>query len=242
MLRTTEPAPSRAFGPAERSRPGGRTRVLLVDDHTLFRAGLRDILEAEGDFAVVAEAGDSESAVARAAETRPDVVLLDVEIPGEKAATTLCRILRVSPASRVIVVSMYDEPRLVQDLLVLGVRGYLLKRITREELIAAVRTVHADDGRCVLSISRESLAQVHGAAASPLSHREQQVLLLVADAMSNAQIATRLSITEGTVKRHLGNIFGKLGAVSRIDAVNKAVSASLISLPQQRFHLMRGSA
>ncbi|MFF4407660.1 response regulator [Streptomyces sp. NPDC001262] len=209
---------------------GTLTRIVVVDDHTLFREGLREILEAEKEFVVVGEAGSHADAVRVAGETQPDVALLDVGLPDSGAAETVRRILDVAPATRVIMVSVYDEPRTVQELLACGVRGYLLKSVGRQDLLSAVRSVLADDERIVLSVSRASMAQVHAvsAPAGLLSAREREVMTLVAQGMTNGQAASRLSITEGTVKHHLRNIFGKLGATSRLDAVNKAISASLI--------------
>jgi DNA-binding NarL/FixJ family response regulator len=210
-------------------------RVVLVDDHSIVRDGLREILGSEPDIEVVADTGDSSSAVAAVEQHKPDVVLLDVEIPGEDVTVTVRKMRQVSPASRVIILSMYDGPVLVQSLLALGVQGYLLKSVTRLELIAAVRSARADKDRVVLSVSQESMMRaVDGnSGGSVLTERERAVLQLVAYAMSNAQIASRLGLTEGTVKRHLRNIFVKLGAVSRIDAVNKATTASLIHSTQR---------
>lgn len=210
------------------SSPADRITILIVDDHTLVREGLREILEVHDDLKVVGEAGDSETAVVVAAGEQPDVVLLDVEIPGSEVTETVQRIRRHSPGSQVVILSMYEGPLLLQNLLAAGIRGYLLKSVHAEELVAAIRTVCLDDGRVVLGVSRESLAQAHGGAAGTLSARERQVLELTAEALSNGQIASRLSLTEATVKRHLRNVFAKLGAVSRIDAVNKAAAAGLI--------------
>jgi DNA-binding NarL/FixJ family response regulator len=201
-------------------------RIVLVDDHMLVREGIREILTLEADLRVVAEAGDSAAAVEAVKLQQPDIVLLDVEIPGDEVTTTVRNIHVVSPASRVVILSMYDGPQLVRSLLGLDVKGYLLKSVTRLELVAAIRSASAADGRIVLSVSPESLW--HAESASTLSARERSVLELVADAMSNVQVASRLGLTEATVKRHLRNIFVKLGAVSRIDAVNKAVAMSLI--------------
>lgn len=211
-------------------RVGSVIRIVVVDDHTLFRDGLREILEAEEGFAVVGEAGTHSQAVRVAAETQPDVALLDVGLPGSGATRTVRQLLQATPRTRVIMVSVDDEPRTVQELLAAGVRGYLLKSATRQELVAAVRSVLANDERVVLSVSRASMAQVHTAAALPglLSAREREVMTLVAQGMTNGQTARQLSISEGTVKHHLRNIFGKLGATSRLDAVNKAIAASLI--------------
>jgi DNA-binding NarL/FixJ family response regulator len=209
--------------------PGDAIRVVLVDDHVLVREGLREILEAHDDLKVVGEAGDSEGAIAVVTQKRPDVVLLDVEIPGaDDVITTVSRLLAAAPATKVIILSMYDGPRLVQNLLDLGVTGYLLKSVTRHELVAAIRGSQADPDRIMVSVSRRSLAVMQGGGEVTLSPQERAILQLVAQALSNAQIASRVSITEATVKRHLHNIFAKLGAVSRIDAVNKAAAASLI--------------
>jgi DNA-binding NarL/FixJ family response regulator len=123
----------------------------------------------------------------------------------------------------VIILSMYEGPQLVQALLAAGIRGYLLKSIHWQELVVAIRAVHTDSDRVVLGVSRESLRYVQqGPPPGTLSARELEVLELVAQAFSNSQIASRLNLTEATVKRHLRNVFVKLGAVSRLDAVNKA--------------------
>jgi DNA-binding NarL/FixJ family response regulator len=200
-----------------------RITILLVDDHALVREGLREILQMQGDMRVVGEAEDSATTVALAAAEQPDIVLLDIEIPGDEVTTTVNQILKLSPASRVIILSMYESPRLVQTLLAAGIRGYLLKSIHWQELVVAIRAIHADSDRITLGVSGESLRHVQqGPSPGTLSTRELEVLDLVAQALSNGQIASRLNLTEATVKRHLRNIFVKLGAVSRLDAVNKA--------------------
>ncbi len=204
-------------------------RLVIVEDHVLVREGLIEILQTYEDLEVVGAAGHSGSAVPVVAKQKPDTVILDVEIPGDEVTTTVGRIQEVSPGTKILVLSMYDGPELVRHLLGLGVKGYLLKNATRHELVAAIRGAHADDGRIVLFVSRESLAHVQDGSSATLSARERDVLELVALGMSNAQVASRLSLTEATVKRHLRNTFVKLGAVSRIDAVNKAVAASQIS-------------
>jgi DNA-binding NarL/FixJ family response regulator len=208
------------------------TTVLIVDDHALVRAGVRGILEAQEDMHVVGEAGDSSSTLALAAVEQPDVVLLDIEIPGGEVTTTVRQIHSCSPRSRVIILSMYEGPQLVQALLTAGIRGYLLKSTHWQELVLAIRAVVADRDRVVLGVSRQSLGTVlQGTPGEMLSTREREVLTLVGEALSNSQIASRLSLTEATVKRHLRNIFVKLGAVSRIDAVNKAVQWQLLHRP-----------
>ncbi|HZN73220.1 MAG TPA: response regulator transcription factor [Micromonosporaceae bacterium] len=204
--------------------------VVLVDDHVLMREGLREILETQPDVVVVGEAGDSATAISVIAEHQPRVILLDVEIPGGDVTDTVTAVRELSPRTEIIILSMYDGPHLVQRLLALGIRGYLLKSVGRAELVSAIRNASTDDGNVILSVSRRSLSQMPTTGA--LTPRELDVLELASRALSNAQIASRLYLTEATVKRHLSNIFAKLGAVSRIDAVNKAVAASLIPPPR----------
>lgn len=206
------------------------TTVLIVDDHVLVREGLRGILETQEDLHVVGQASDAASTVAVAAETQPDVVLLDIEIPGGDAPATVRRIHACSPQSRVIILSMYEGSQLVDDLLAAGVRGYLLKSVHWQELVLAIRTVVADSNRLVLGVSRKSLRPLREKPSDEvLSNREREVLALVGEALSNRQIAARLSLTEATIKRHLRNIFVKLGAVSRLDAVNKATELGTLA-------------
>ena len=204
-------------------------KVLLVDDHALFREGVAEICDAEEDMWVVGEAQNGVEAVTLAAKETPDVVVLDVEMPVMGAEMAITRILRASPSSKVLVLTMYDEPRLVRKLLALGAHGYIVKNATREELVAAIRTVYQVEDRVVLSVSRSTADRLEGAEKSMLSSRELEVLLLTARAMSNSQIASYLHISEGTVKRHLTNIYAKLGVSSRADAAKKALTSGLIT-------------
>jgi DNA-binding NarL/FixJ family response regulator len=212
-----------------------RTTILIVDDHALVREGLREILETQPDLRVVGEAENSAMTVSMVAQHQPDVVLLDVEIPGDEVTVTVSQVRVKSPGSRVIILSMYEGPQLVQGLLAVGIRGYLLKSVHWQELVVAIRAVCADSDRLVLGVSRESLGYAgHGLGPDTLSARERAVLDLVAQALSNSQIAARLHLTEATVKRHLRNIFVKLGAVSRLDAVNKAAESGTRARPGRR--------
>jgi len=201
-----------------------RIRILVADDHTLLREALCDVLRTEPDFEIVADVGDADTVVRVATEVRPDVILLDVEMPGTPTLGTVARLRRTVPEARVIVLSMHDDPELMQDMLRSGARAYLHKSVSRVELVTAIRSV-ASPGRLVLTITP---AAGSGPTGPLLSKREREVVALVAEARSNRQIAAQLAINEGTVKRHLRNIFGKLGAVSRLDAVNKALQAAEI--------------
>jgi DNA-binding NarL/FixJ family response regulator len=221
---------------------GHRITVVLVDDHRLVREGLREILAAEDDIAVVGEAANSADAVAQIGTHLPDVVLLDVEIPGCEVTETVTVIRALSPDTRILILSMYDGPQLVRRLLGFGICGYLLKSVDRHELATAIRSVYLVPDRLVLSVSRASLAQAAVDPGVVLSARELEILELVARAFSNSQVASRLHITEATVKRHLRNIFVKLGAISRIDAVNKAVAGSLITLRHDQLEPPRSYA
>ena len=206
--------------------------IVLVDDHALVRDGLREMLTFEDDMVVVGEAADSEQAVAEVRRHRPDVVVLDVEIPGGEPADTVAAMLETSPGTRILMLSMYDGARLLSRLLAVGISGYLLKSVTRQELVAAVRSVYSAPDRVVLSVSRQSVPRlpVHTDDAADLSPREIEILELVSRALSNSQVATQLHLSEATVKRHLRSVFVKLGAVSRIDAVNKAAARNLIAV------------
>ncbi|MCC2274836.1 response regulator transcription factor [Streptomyces sp. ET3-23] len=213
-------------------------RILVADDHTLLREALCDLLGVEADFEVVAQAGDAESAVRQAERLLPDVALLDVRMPhNADPVATVRRLLRVRPDMRIIILSMDDHPVLVRQLLNLGVRGYLHKSVSRETLAAAIRE-RTDTGRrtVTLSVLPGGLPERGGdtAVGRRLSDREAEVLVLVAGALSNRQVGLRLGIAEGTVKRHLRKIFEKLDAVSRLDAVNKAVAFDLIRPQQSR--------
>lgn len=202
--------------------------IVVVDDHLLFRQGISEILSVENDLRVVGQCGGTD-AISLVSATRPDVVLLDSNRSGVQAERILRGVLVVSPGSKVIVVTVHDQPRLVATLVTAGADAYVLKSATRDELLATIRKVFHASGHFVLSVSRETLQGLNGADRPLLSRRECEVLSLVAGGMRNSQIARRLYISEGTVKRHLTNAYTKLGAVSRIDAIKKAVLLGFVS-------------
>ncbi|WP_138757375.1 response regulator [Modestobacter altitudinis] len=205
-------------------------RVLLVDDHRLFRESLGALLAVHEGIEVVAEGANGEDAVRLTREHRPDVVLLDVEMPGQSVLTSLVEIRSASPSTRIVVLTMHENTTLARQLLLRGASAYLIKTIGHHELVSAIRasTGGAPD-MVTLSVSRGGLAGLAAPGASVLSARELEVLTLVSRARSNQAIAGELQISEGTVKRHLSNINNKLGSTSRLDAVRRATRARLLT-------------
>jgi DNA-binding NarL/FixJ family response regulator len=201
--------------------------ILVAADHTLLREGLVEFAQAEPDFRVVGQAGNSMTAVQSAAARRPRVILLDLKMTDYPVCATMQQIQRVSPGTRIIVLEMEDDLHLLQEVLAAGAHAVLVRSTSRQELIGAIRTV-CYEANSVLVVSHRNATRLATPAGNPLSRRESQVLELAALALSNAQIAARLCIVESTVKRHLTNVYTKLGAVSRIDAVNKAKAARLL--------------
>jgi DNA-binding NarL/FixJ family response regulator len=213
---------------------GAPIKVLLVDDHTMFRQGLREMLSTDEGVLVVGEAENGSEAIALADREEPDVVILDVEMPGISAADTLEALLALSPAPKVLIVSMYDSPRLVRDLLGRGAGGYLVKSASLEELLGAVhraaRAPHgSQDKDVILAVPRSVLEKAGGADERRLSGREQEILLMAARGLSNRRISDSLHISEATVKRHLANVYEKMGVGSRGEASQKALSEGWIT-------------
>jgi DNA-binding NarL/FixJ family response regulator len=209
-------------------------RVLLADDHTMFRQGLKEMLSTDGDIEVVGEADNGRYAVALARRVKPDVVILDIEMPVMGAAEAMEALLRISPLPRMLIVTIYDNLRLVRELLALGASAYLAKSASLEELIAAVRTatrtpLGPPGENVILTVRRAVLEQVKEPAEDTPSAREREILLLAARGLSNRQIAASIHISEATVKRHLANLYAKIGVGSRSEATRKALLQGWIS-------------
>ena len=208
-----------------------RIRVLLADDHAMFRQGIKEMLSTDEEIEVVGEAENGREAVALARELGPDVVILDVEMPVMGAKQTMERMLENSPLPRVVIVTMYDDPRLVRELIGLGAVAYLVKSATIEELHTAVHTaanspVGPEEDVVIVAPPKAFEDPVK---SDGLSERELEVLLMVARGMSNHQIAISLHLSEATIKRHLANIYPRIGVSSRGEAVRKALSKKWIS-------------
>ncbi|MDR6689382.1 DNA-binding NarL/FixJ family response regulator [Microbacterium sp. 1154] len=212
-------------------------RVLLVDDHAMMRAGFRTILSLEPDIEVVGEAASGVEALAAAVRLRPDVICMDVQMP-DMDGLEATRRLTADPASdaAVLIVTTFDRDDYLFSALAAGASGFLLKNAGPEELVSAVRVVGAGDALLAPEVTRRVIerfaSQGAGVPASapsatieplrlaePLTERESEVLRLVAEALSNAEIAARLFIGEATVKTHVSNLLQKLGARDRVQAV-----------------------
>ncbi|MER5480965.1 response regulator transcription factor [Streptomyces sp. NPDC002734] len=201
-------------------------KVLLVDDHQVVRRGLRTFLEVQDDIEVVGEAGDGEEGVARAEELRPDVVLMDIRMPGSDGIEALRRLRSLGNPARVLVVTSFTERRTVVPALRAGATGYLYKDVDPDALAAAIRSVHA--GHTVLQpeVAEVLLSQENGSGegrGGTLTDRERDVLGLIADGRSNREIARSLYLSEKTVKTHVSNILMKLDVSDRTQAALWAV-------------------
>lgn len=198
-------------------------RVLLVDDHATMRMGFRTILEATG-IEVAGEAATGAEAITEARRHRPDVILMDVQMPGMDGIEATRQILTQDDPPRVVIVTTFDRDDYLFAALDAGASGFLLKNAGPEELVAAVRVVAAGDALLAPEVTRRVIQRharpVATSAPDPgLTEREQDVLRLLAEALSNAEIAERLYIGEATVKTHVSNILLKLGARDRVAAV-----------------------
>lgn len=204
-------------------------RVLLVDDHAVMRAGFRMILEATDGIVVVGEAATGAEAVAEASALRPDVVCMDVQMPDMDGLEATRRIVGSGNAAAVVVVTTFDRDDYLFSALEAGASGFLLKNAGPEELVSAVRVAAAGDGLLAPEVTRRVIARFNATApalsAEPpvpgpaLTDREDEVLRLMAQALSNAEIAARLYIGEATVKTHVSNVLQKLDARDRVAAV-----------------------
>ncbi|RDI45243.1 response regulator [Nocardia mexicana] len=203
------------------------TRIVVADDHTLLRDTLCETLQIEDDFTICGVAGDGEEVLAVASRVKPDIVLLDLDMPQHNPFRSVATMRALTPSPKIIIVTMHDRADIVRKLLDAGAVGYLSKNVSRQHLVTTIRSVR--DGQSVIVVVSGGLSAGNDAGHTVvLSAREVEVLALAAEALSNRQIAKKLAITEGTVKRHLHNCFEKLGADSRMAAVRKAREAALL--------------
>lgn len=212
----------------------GPIRVLLADDHTMFRQSLAVVLASHSGIEIVAEVPNDADALRLARELEPDVVIMQVQLPVERAIATLKAMRAFPEPPKVVIVTMFERPRYIRELTGVGVSAYLLKTTSADHLVAAVRAAVLDPGRenTVVGIPREMLESTQEGAAGVLSARELEILLLVARGLSNAQIASSLHLAEATVKRHLANVYQKMGVHSRGEASREALTREWITIEE----------
>ncbi len=210
------------------------TRVLVADDHSLFRDGLVSLLEAAG-YEVVAQVGDGEAAVEAAGRLRPDLVLLDISMPGVDGLQALRRIKADNPEARVVMLTVADDEATLFEALRSGAQGYLLKSLNAGEFLAMIEGLERGEAavtrkttaRLIEGLSR---AEEQPASAEPLTPREKALLTLVVRGLSNKAIAREMAISENTVKYYMKNILQKLGAQNRTEAATQALRSGLVSI------------
>ena len=213
--------------------------VLVVDDQALVRRGFRMILEIESDLRVVGEAADADEAVSLAAELRPDVVLMDVRMPGRNGIAATREILTATPEVRVVMLTTFDMDEYVYEALQAGASGFLLKDVQPELLVAGIRAVHAGESLLAPTVTRrmiesflERTPKVSRATRrrwESLTPREREILGLLARGLTNGEIAATLVLSETTVKTHVGRVLTKLGLRDRVQAVIYAYESDLVT-------------
>jgi DNA-binding NarL/FixJ family response regulator len=214
------------------ARPGPQpVTVLIADDHPVVREGLRGMLSAEPGLLVIAEAGSGDEAVAMARQHRPDVVLMDLRMPGGDGVQATTGILAAVPGTRVVVLTTYETDADIVRAVEAGATGYLLKDTPRADLVSAIRA--AARGETVLgpTVAGRLVSHLRRPAAEPLSARETEVLALAGRGQTNVEIGRALFISEATVKTHLLRAFGKLGVSGRTAAVTKAIELGMLPAP-----------
>ncbi len=247
MTATEYSGPERRRGGPDRRAVDDITRILVVDDHALFRMGIANILGHEPDFAIVAEADDSRSAIDRAMETSPDIILMDLSLPAPGGIETTQRIKRELPSTGIIVLAQTEDEDALFDAIKAGAAAFILKDVGPDDLVTIIRRVVAGEylindkvfskpavASRVLKEFRELAVYGQDAAPifAPLSPREVEILDNIAQGMTNKQVAYALSISEQTVKNHMSSILRKLSVNDRTQAVVYAMRQGWIRMPE----------
>lgn len=214
-----------------------KIRLLLVDDHPIVLDGLKSHLSAHADLAVAGEATDGEQALRKARQLSPDIILLDISMPRLNGLEFMETLRRESPAARVIVLTMHDSPEYITQTIRLGARGYLLKDTSPAELIRAIKAVHAGEvyfsavvSRMVVETAVKGGFQSEGRRMDPLTEREHEVLALIAEGLSNKEIAGRLQLGVRTIETHRERIMRKLNVHSVAGLTRFAIARGLVKL------------
>ena len=214
-------------------------RVMIADDHAILRAGLRSLLALQEDMELIAEAIDGQDAVSKAEQNKPDVLLMDITMPGMNGIEALKHVRKVSPESRVLILTMHDDHAYLRSVLAAGGSGYLVKRAADTELLAAIRTVHQgrshiDVGldnnqlQAVLDNEEQEATDAGGRSLDTLSERERQVLELVALGYTHKEVGEELSVSVKTVETYRSRLSEKLGLRSRAELVKFALDRGLL--------------
>jgi len=210
--------------------PSQPIRVMLVDDHTMVRRGLATFLKVFDDLQLVGEAESGEAAIQLCAEVLPDVILMDMALPMMDGATATRAIRKHFPQVQVIALTSFKEGKIIRNALEAGAIGYLLKDVSADELVRAIRAAHA--GRATLSPeAAQALVETASQPPAPgldLTEREREVLTLMIEGLNNTQIAGRLTVSPSTIKSHVSNILSKLGVASRTEAVTLALRNRIV--------------
>jgi DNA-binding NarL/FixJ family response regulator len=212
-------------------------RILIADDHSVVRAGLRALLERHGYFRVVAEVSNGEEAIAKAQELKPDVAVLDIRMPGMSGIEACRRIVETVEGCRVIMLTSYAEDELLFAAIQAGASGYVLKRIGDNDLVQAIERVSRGEGMldpgmtaAVFAEMRKAGEAQHAAAFADLTSQELAVLALVAEGLTNRQIAVKLYLGEGTVRNYVSSVLAKIGVSNRAEAAAYAVKHNIHEL------------
>ena len=200
-------------------------RILIVDDHLVVRMGLRSMIESQPSMAVVAEAANGQEAVAMFREHRPDIVLMDLRMPGMSGVEATIAIREEFPDSRIIVLTTYDGDENIYRALQAGARAYLLKDIPRNEFLEDIRAVHRGEHRIPPAVAARLAQRM---PFPDLSSRELEVLKLIVDGMSNKEIASALTVTESTIKNHINSLLAKLNVRDRTQAATTALRRGIV--------------
>ena len=216
-----------------------KTRLLLADDHVLLRSGLRMLLESQGDLEVVGEASDGDTALSMARTLKPDLILMDISMPGMDGMEATRRLRTVCPSVKVLVLTMHDDPGYLREVLGAGASGYILKKAVDAELVSAIRSVMRGEVFVYPTMTRTLVDHYLNTAAPPppeterspleqLSPREQEVLKLVASGYTSREIGDQLNLSAKTVEGYRARLAEKLGAHSRADLIRMALQAGLL--------------
>jgi len=222
-------------------RAGGRIQVLLVDDHTILREGVRSLLEGEPDMRVVGEARDGMEAVEQVDALAPDVVIMDMVMPRMNGLEATVEIKRRHPEVKILILSMYDDDEYVQQIIQAGAAGYVLKRVAADDLVKAIREVYGGASflyppiaaKLIEDYVRKARGSEAGEPAEPLTAREREVLRLIAEGNTNAEIAEKLTVSKKTVESHRANIMRKLDLHTVTELVKYALRRGLITLDKE---------